>query len=308
MDVVHLAGNPVAGAPYAISRAMNMLSGVSSRAIQGLLSLRDGKKYDGDLSYDSPLAADLVRDADVVFIHNSVKDKRLKDLIKDKYKIMVCHSQPSDMEREMFVTADAHMVVAQYQPRLYEGHCDFTLAPNIIHIDDGIMLPEAFRTGLTVGYTPSNTKEWGDTGIRAWNRKGYKDTMDALGRSGINYYHTTGRPLSEVLAERKTCAVIIDEIITGSYHRTSLEGASHGQMVLNAIDKHCEGIIKEVSGANTHPFHVTTLETIHETLKFIKESEGLVYHYGREAREWMEKYWRPKELAARFYLSVAERA
>jgi len=303
MNVVHLSNMPVAGSPYFLSEAMNKYLKVNSRCIQECNGYGDGRVFPHDLLYGDQGAIDYIKDADVVFVHNSVKPL-VYQLLEGKRVVLLCHSEPSRVSSKVADMADDIAVVAQYQPRLYDD-TEFALFPNIIDIYDKRFLPARKGEYLTVGFSPSNTNKWPE-GYK-WNNKGHEETLKVLQESGVRYALYTRQPFESVIKERAQCHIVIDELVTGSYHRVTLEAASHEQMVLNAVDKMTYRVICEITGCGTLPSFVTDLEGLRSVLGDLKsgartgewvESEGI------RARTWMQNHWDPKTLLERFFVPL----
>src|ERR1044072_4711142 len=99
---------------------------------------------------------------------------------------------------------------------------------------------QAFQPGakgdvVTIAYTPSGKHESYPAGHRLyWHGKGYATTMAVLdrlaGRYPIRVEAVRDRQLShaEALAAKRRAHIVIDECVTGSYHRNSLEGPAPG--------------------------------------------------------------------------------
>jgi hypothetical protein len=302
MNVVHLARTPVAGVPAVLSRAMSKYLGVRSRSAQMRSSYPDGRVFPCDISYGSPESADIVQGADVVFIHNGVGDKKLLDMIKNKHVILMCHSQPNHIEPESKQIAAVIAVLAQYHPRLYTGK--IALVPNIIDIFDRHYAPVCKYEQTHVAFSPSNVRRWDLNSDYKWDNKGYDETKSILEKSKIKFNILTGIPIERLLPERGRHHILIDELVTGSYHRASLEGASQQQMVLNSCDRITLRAVREITGCDTVPFLIVRMNELAGVLDQAKRCRDWVDDEGERARKWMEEHWNPKNLLEEWYLPL----
>src|ERR1044072_8291316 len=106
---------------------------------------------------------------------------------------------------------------------------------------------QAFQPGakgdvVTIAYTPSGKHESYPAGHRLyWHGKGYATTMAVLdrlaGRYPIRVEAVRARHLghAEAPAAKRRAHIVIDECVTGSYHRNSLEGLGAGCVVVNGV-------------------------------------------------------------------------
>ena len=103
-------------------------------------------------------------------------------------------------------------------------------------------------------------------------------------------------PHSEALAMKRQAHVVIDECVTGSYHRNSLEGLAAGCVVFNGM--HLRPAVMETfarcsgTSVSDSPFHYADLDSLQDRLvALIERPLAEVVAMGRRNREWMEAHW-----------------
>src|SRR5207253_10599301 len=71
------------------------------------------------------------------------------------------------------------------------------------------------------------------------------------------------------LAMKRSAHIVIDECVTGSYHRNSLEGLACGCVVINGLGLRPEigGVLQTCAGGPGSPFVFARLETLQEELE-----------------------------------------
>lgn len=311
IHVLHITENPIAGAPMNLSRALNKYQSdkVKSRHIAAS-DRNENRVFDSDLLLDVHSADEIeqaVLQADVVHFHNFYskqylfrKYPYLWPEVKKKPRVWQAHSQRSiewmDITEGLRDQRAKHLVIGQYHPREWP-ECE--VVPNIVDIWDEKLMPTKRDNDLMrVAFSPSRI------GLKGWDNKGYEVTKPVLQRlvdeglieAEIIYDY----PYEKCLKHRRVADVVIDECVTGSYHLTSLEALSQGQCTVAGLDNIQLETLATLTGTKSHPWFVARADTLYDRLKMLAEHTPTVKMYGLQARAWMEKYWNPKDLTARF--------
>jgi hypothetical protein len=107
---------------------------------------------------------------------------------------------------------------------------------------------------------------------------------------------------------RKAMAWIgIDDIVNPLVHKSGLEYLAVGTPCINRWDAFVERKFKDLLGCPKPPFVDATLPTLVKTAKrALKAKESLWKRRCTSSREWMEKYYHPREMVQR-YLDVYAR-
>jgi hypothetical protein len=109
-----------------------------------------------------------------------------------------------------------------------------------------------------------------------------------------------GQPLAEVLEEKRKAGVVIDELVTGSYHLSGLEGLSLGKPVLSYLDDRTKCVLGRISGTDVCPFINVRLEEAFEVLTYLVRHPDERADLGRAGRAWIERHWADRVLVRHF--------
>lgn len=111
----------------------------------------------------------------------------------------------------------------------------------------------------------------------------------------------TGRPLSEVLEAKQKARIVIDDLATGSYHLTGLEGLAQGKPVLSFLDERCLHLLRHFSGSAHCPFINVRLEDAQKILLYLLNHPDVCKEIGKAARKWIVSFWNEDKLI-QFYV------
>lgn len=269
MKILHIKTTPIAQAPDLLSDAIN--------------------KYTEHFSVvQHPL--DKVKDTfDVIVFHNKWFSSNFEK------QFIMYHSEPFMVDLKI-PDKVKKMVIAQYHCTLPEFQgCD--IVRNVIDFNDPIYNPKYF-TKIKIGYSPSNKGNFG-----AWHNKGYDKTKQILEEikkkygSRVDYDIITDVPLEECLRRKSECNIIIDEVVTGSYHRSGLEGLAMGKLTICNLLPEVQDAIYQASGSKDIPFELSSIQFLKEDLiEIIEEGIDYINEVGKQSREWMETYWNPRTI------------
>lgn len=99
---------------------------------------------------------------------------------------------------------------------------------------------------------------------RRWDTKGTPETTEILKRltqhTGCSCNIVSERPLDEVLTLKRHSRIVVDDLVTGSYHLTGLEGLPQGKPVLSFLDERSLQLLRYISGSDQCPFINVRLE------------------------------------------------
>src|SRR5579859_6568603 len=100
LRIVSYATTPIAGGPAVLSRCINGGTPHSCRCLWGESSYKNGVVFEGDLNWnESPDEAEKVlREADVVIIHNGYVHARHKPLLRGKALVTMAHNQMRNVD------------------------------------------------------------------------------------------------------------------------------------------------------------------------------------------------------------------
>jgi len=277
MEIVQIKRTKLSEAPDLLSEAINKYTKHNS-VVQ--------RKIDtGESKYDA------------VIFHNKYIPTSIKN------QSIIYHSEPYMVDLKIPNSVKKH-VIAQYQSTLPQfSNCD--IVRNIVDFNNPIYNPQYFSK-IKIGYSPSFKNVFGE-----WHNKGFKETKEALERIKkiydyrVDYDIITDVPLEECLIRKSKCNIIIDEVVTGSYHRSGLEGLAMGKLTICNLSHKVKDVLANVSGTNEIPFKLSNAHGLTQTLIDIIEN-GIDYinDVGKNNRVWMENHWNPETIVNEFIKKI----
>ncbi len=213
----------------------------------------------------------------------------------NKKQLIQFHSEP---EKVMLNYPYKKLVIAQYHASLSE-YKNCQVVKNIIDTDKLIYSRYREITKIfKVGYSPSITKK-----VNEYYNKGYEETTLILQRLKNKYKLfdfdvITNVSLEECLKRKAECNIIIDECVTGSYHRSSLEGLAMGKMTIAYLNDKVIDIFKSVTKQYYMPIEIIKINELENFLETLIINNRLLYvlEKGYINYEWFKQYWNPKDI------------
>ena len=118
---------------------------------------------------------------------------------------------------------------------------------------------------------------------------------DAVPRVSVNFLYD--QPHHVLQGQRRNSYLVVDDIVTGTYHTTSLESLSMGVPVLAFLDSRIADNVRSLSGClEPLPWVDFPLHEARGALIEILTDEELRNELGQYSRAWMVKYWNDKAL------------
>lgn len=320
LRIVSYATTPVAGVPPVLARCIAHATPHAARCVWAGSRYANGVAFDGDVEWstDPARAEDELAAADAVIVHNGKVEPRHARLLATKPVVTLAHNYGWNVDMGFVRRGLPGLVVAQYQATLPE-FAGWTAVPNPLPLWEPAYRPQPRPQAVTVCYTPSAPHERYPAGHRLfWHAKGHDTTMAVLDRLAaeglVRLEVLRGRavPHAEALAMKRRAHIVIDECVTGSYHRNSLEGLAAGALVVNGV-----GLLPAVAallpacapGAAAWPFEFATLATLEPCLRELAargapalEAQGLA------GRDWLARHWDFGAQWARVWQPAIERA
>lgn len=308
IKVVHITENPIAGAPIALSKALNKWQSdkVQSRHI-AVSDRNENRIFDHDLLIGESHKAEIfkvIQDADIIHMHNFWQNQELFrkwpelwPVVMKKKRCWQAHTQREiswmSMEDGLRDKGAKHLVIAQYHPRLYP---ECQVVPNIVDIFDPRLAPSGSQVSQIprVAYSPSRI------GFKGWDNKGYHETVPVLQKLVNEGYITAeviyNKPWSECLERRSKADISIDEIVTGSYHLCSLESLAQGKATIAGLDAIQVKTLRDLTGSDDLPWVIARPETLESAMRELVSSPPQLFELQQRSRQWMETYWHPKKM------------
>ncbi|MEO8383038.1 MAG: galactosyltransferase-related protein [Acidobacteriota bacterium] len=319
LRIVSYATSPVAGVPPILSRSIRARTQHECRTVWATDGYRNGVRFDGDVEYvRAPTEGRaLLEAADVVIVHNGKVAPQHAPLIDGKPVVTLAHNYLWNVDQRFVTKGFPGLVVAQYQATLPE-FAGWTAVPNPLPWWEPAFQPEAKSGPVTIAFTPSGRHERYEPGHRLyWHAKGYATTMAVLDRLAARHEvridAIRGRQITHAaaLAAKRRAHIVIDECVTGSYHRNSLEGLAAGCVVVNGIGilPAVADVLRDVSETSEIPFTPATLDDLEEVLELlIAGGAAEMVATGDRNRRWLEGHWRFERQWTRFWEPAIDRA
>ena len=303
LKIVSYATTPVAGVPAILARCINARTPHTARCVWARNDYGNGVSFEGDLQWSqSPAEAEeVLAQADVIIVHNGKVEARHHSLLAGKAIVTMAITICGMWTRPSCSKAFRVLSWGNIRPRFRSSRAGWW-SPNPMPLWDQAYQPDVKGQTLTLCYTPSGKHERYPQGHRLyWHSKGYETTMRVLDqlatRFALRLEVIRDRQIShaESLAMKRRANIVIDECVTGSYHRNSLEGLATGCVVVNGV-----GLLPGVpevfrrcaANAVTIPFVQGSLDDLHvypSTL--LERGDQALTAVGIENRAWMERYW-----------------
>lgn len=308
IKVLHLSDTPLSGSPVRISKLINKYSDKFESRHMVFHRMFGYREFDTDLVSSAMLSNEseemIYEWADVIHYHNRWRRQEVFKVLErdppDRPSVIQIHSPRNEGEdfSDEVKSGLPLAVIAQYHVRQWP-ELSF-IVPNVVDIED----PENKRSKLAehsrlpvVSYAPSNTNAAG------WNDKGYDIVAPVLKRMKlehrITYLLSVSAPHKDVMAKKRLAHIGIDEVVTGSYHLSSLEYLSLGIATFANIDLATEKVVKDLTGCESLPW-VKASETNFENRFKKMIQDRTFYDIGHFSREWMQRYWHPDILVGHY--------
>ena len=311
MKIVHFSKTPLAGAPIRLVEALQRYTKYDVH----LVDLKRWDRYDHDVIHgdDPERTFELARTADIIHLHNYLGYESREfhpvdfDALRKDGKVFIrqFHSHPDLVARGMQIEVSnllastmPALVIAQFQERFYPNA---RVVPNIIPQDSMTYSPGDEPISNDIFFSPTSTfSAWDDR----WNTKGTPETRKLIKqvarKTGCTIKCMTDSTFQEAIAEKRRARVVIDDLITGSYHLSGLEGLSLGKPVLSFVDGRTQLVLAEISGTEMCPFVNLRLEDSYDVLIYLVENPDEAAAIGKTSREWIKRYWSDHILVQHF--------
>lgn len=216
-------------------------------------------------------AKDALRCADIWHIHNYLI-REIKSLRRGKKVLAQFHSLPRlGNWKDLMKYADLNYTIQQ---PLHEKEYKLPGLPNIIDPDE--YFPMRRQRKVKIAFAPTSKAPVGHP-----SSKGYSEIKTILNKVAqerdIDIAWIEGRDYIQNLKIKRQCHILIDDVVTGNWHRTSLEGACFGCAILNRVQK--------------LPFIFANLDTLEKKLLWLIDKPKTLQDIQERTRLWILKNW-----------------
>jgi len=282
MKLAIYARTPLAASPWELYKALRKYTSIDVSLINQRFRYADGRYFPHHLllGRDNGAATSALRRADLWHIHNYLDDELIS--LKRNHKVLAqFHSLPRQGNwDELMKFADINYTIRQpMQEREYR----IPGLPNLIDPDE--LQPIRRTKKIKIAYAPTSKTPIGHPAS-----KGYDQVITVLRRVALE------RDVEIKLIEKMSyltnlgvkqkCHILIDDVVTGNWHRTSLEGLCFGCAVLNRV--------KSV------PYVYTTIETLKEKLFWLIDNPQVLADYQQRGRLWVLQNWHAMDLVQNY--------
>ena len=322
MQILHLALTPLVGAPMRICRALALHEGISARfaVLDTNVGAYGRMNFDTDLQWarDRDEIVELAKTADVLHLHNFIdldsqhfNPINIRKLWNDgRPMVRHFHSTPNSIATFMRTTAMAvidcpipKLVIPQYPARFFSKA---KIVPNIILDEEITRTIDTRADVLRVGYAPTRFNSGRDS---RWDTKGYIETLRLLkavarkaAKRNVDIHLDLIEQVAhaECLRRKSACHIVIDDLVTGSYHLNTLESLACGSVCLTYMDRTTQQAVFDLTGRSDFPALSVGLEDAEAVLLDLASNRELVELVGLHSREWMTRHWAPEKMASHF--------
>lgn len=273
MKVAIYSRTALAAAPWELFKALRKYTSIEVQLINKRTRYRDGRSFPHNLilGNNNGTALAALRDSEIWHIHNYL-DYELVRLRRRQPVLAQFHSLPRlGNWAELMNFSTVNYTIRQ---PLHEAEYRLPGLPNIIDPDE--YYPISRPGKIRIAFAPSSR-----TPIGHLDSKGYIEVNRILDRVAeirdVEVELIEGRPYLANLAIKQKCHILIDDVVTGNWHRTSLEGCCYGMAVLNAIKK--------------KPFVHATIETLERRLLDLIDKRPLLQAAQERSRLWILQNW-----------------
>lgn len=307
MKILHLSDTTLSGSPIRITDLLNKYTEHKARHIvwSNHIQNQPWRKFKVDLEgrvMDVDSVQAMFDWADVIHYHNRYSRqeifKKFGLIPPNKPSVIQIHSPRASEDFKPEVLSGLPLaIIAQYHVRQWP-EARYIL-PNVVDIN----APENRRDQLprtgrpVVSFAPSN---WNAKG---WDNKGYSVVAPILKKMALNRkifsQIITSQSHEKTMELKRGADIAIDEIITGSYHLSSLEYLSLGVPCFANIDEQTAKVVRLLTGCTDLPWIQANKDDFERKLVHLVESESW-RELGDFSRQWMEQYWAPGILAKNY--------
>jgi len=279
MKVAIVSRTPLAAAPWELYKALKKYTVVEANLINGQSRYRDGRSFPYHLLLNSPNghAMRVIQGSELWHVHNYLLPQLV--VLRRDHKVMAqFHSLPRlGNWQDLMDYADVCYTIRQ--PNQEKEYRPMKALPNIIDPDE--YRPVRRRPPIKIAFAPSTRARVGHPGSKGYDQ--VKATLDSVARKrDVEIVWIEGKPYDINLRMKVRSHILVDDVVTGNWHRTSLEGMCFGCAVLNKVAQ--------------SPFIYATLGTLEERLLWLVDNPATLNDIQERSRLWVLQHWHAMDL------------
>ncbi len=310
-SVIHIAATPLVGAPMRIVYALNKFTKYNARLITLFPDYYGKRTHPGDLvwSDDREQSMELLKKADIIHLHHYF-DIEKNNLFQVNFRKIVpktCrfvrqfHVHPAvyNKKNPKSVIDDElpQLVIPNFHERFF---VHARVMPNILSDEEIKSADDNSCCKIVHASTLPNVSAW----KRRWNTKGTPEIRKILKKlskkATFEYEIITHTPFLECMQKKAAADIIIDDLVTGSYHLNALEGLTLGKVTLSYVDSRADFVLRKLTGSNHLPFLNVPLEHSASVLQWLIENPDSTKAIGTENKKWFDEYYSPEKVIHHF--------
>ena len=273
MKLAIFSRTALAGAPWELYKALKKYTSIDVSLINSTNRYNDGRIFPYHLLLTSPngTAMQVLQESDLWHVHNYLVPQLI--IARKQQKVIAqFHSLPrlGNWKQLMDFADRCYTIKQPNQEKEYK----LKGLPNIIDPDE--YRPLRRKMPIKIAFAPSNRMPIGNPAS-----KGYNEVRAILNniakKRGVEIAWIEGKPYEINLRQKQSSHIIIDDVVTGNWHRTSLEGACFGCAILNKTMK--------------TPFVYTTIATLEERLMWLIDNPSILNEFQENTRLWVLQHW-----------------
>ena len=289
MKLAIFSRTPLAAAPWELYKALKKYTTMDVSLINGTARYNDGRIFPFHLLMNSPngTAMRVLQESELWHVHNYLVPQLV--MLKKNHKVMAqFHSLPRLMNwKQLMDFADVSYTIRQ--PNQEEEYKELKALPNIIDPDE--YRPTRRKSPVKIAFAPSTRAPIGHPGSKGYVQ--VKAVLDSVARKReVEIVWIERKSYEQNLALKQHSHILIDDVVTGNWHRTSLEGMCFGCAVLNKAMK--------------SPFVYATLKTLEERLLWLVDNPAILNDFQERSRLWVLQHWHAMDLVKEYAKAYGE--
>lgn len=285
MKLAIFSKSPLAAAPWELYQALKKYTTLDVNLINYMSRYSDGRTFPYHLllTSNNGAAMRVLRESDVWHVHNYLMPQLI--MMKRNQKVIAqFHSLPRLGNWEQLMKfADVCYTVRQPNQ---EAEYKLKGLPNIIDPDK--YTPIRRRSPVKIAFAPSTRVAIGHPASKGYIQ--VKAVLDRMAnKRDVKIIWIERIAYSRNLELKQQSHILIDDVVTGNWHRTSLEGMCFGCAVLNKVMK--------------SPFVYTTINTLEERLLWLVDNPSILNEFQERSRLWVLQHWHAMDMVKE-YVSV----
>lgn len=291
MKVAIFSKTPLAAAPWELYKALKKYTSIDVNLINWTARYKDGRVFPHHLlmSSNNGIAMKVLQESELWHVHNYLVPQ-LVIAKKQQQTIAQFHSLPRLMNwKQLMDFADVSYTIRQ--PNQEKEYRELKALPNLIDPDE--YRPIRRKLPVKIAFAPSTRAPISHPGSKGYNE--VRTVLASVSRKlqeKVVIEWIEGRPYEENLALKQNSHIVIDDVVTGNWHRTSLEGMCFGCAVVNKVAK--------------SPFVYATLGTLEERLLWLVNNPAILNDFQERSRLWVLQHWHAVDLVKEYVKAYEE--